>query len=261
MNANVNGINLYYEAHGEGDPLLMIPGWGADITYWQGIIEPLSKSFKLIIFDNRGTGRSDVPAGDYTIRMMADDAAGLLDHIGIPRSHVLGWSMGGAIAQELALGYPEKIDRLVLSATAARFAEKTYFIALSLIEAIERQELKTEINWELSFCFSEEFFADRAAVAELREGALSPAYPVTVEALKSQLAALALHDTRGRLGSIKSPTLALAAEEDGMVRVETVRSLAREIERAEFRVLPGAHMYHVEKPAEFTQAVIEFLQR
>lgn len=146
MNATINGANLYYEIHGGGAPLLMIQGWGAEISNWQNVIEPLSKNFKLIIFDNRGMGRSEVTPGDYTTRMLADDAAALLDHLQIPKTHVLGWSMGGMIAQELALAYPEKVYRLVLPATTAKVTEQSSFVAWSLIEAIKRQEDATAVN-------------------------------------------------------------------------------------------------------------------
>jgi 3-oxoadipate enol-lactonase len=115
MNANIIDVNLYYEIHGRGDPLMMIQGWGIDITGWETIVEPLSKMFQVVVFDNRGTGRSEATPGDYTIHQLADDAAALLDHLKIENAHVLGWSMGGMIAQELALAYPNKVDRLSLA--------------------------------------------------------------------------------------------------------------------------------------------------
>ncbi|WP_026736301.1 alpha/beta fold hydrolase [Fischerella sp. PCC 9605] len=261
MNANINGANLYYEIHGKGDPLLMIQGWGAEISNWQNVIQPLSKNFQLILFDNRGMGRSEVTPGDYTTRLMADDAAALLEHLQISQTHVLGWSMGGAIAQELALAYPEKVNRLVLYATAAKFSEKSVFVCRSQIEAIERQEFATQVNWEVSFCFSEVLFADQARLAEVLKSALNPQYPGTLEGLISQFVAVASHDTRGQLGSIKSPTLVIGAEEDSLIRIDNVKSLAGEIKNAELKVLPGAHMCHIEKAAEFSQAVTEFLRK
>jgi pimeloyl-ACP methyl ester carboxylesterase len=120
MNVVINKANLYYEIHGRGEPLLMVPGWGMDITGWQFIIEPLSQLLQVIVFDNRGTGRSEVTPGTYTTRQLADDAAALLDHLRIDKAHVPGWSMGGIIAQELVLGYPQKVNRLILSASSAK---------------------------------------------------------------------------------------------------------------------------------------------
>jgi pimeloyl-ACP methyl ester carboxylesterase len=261
MNAKIKGANIYYQTHGQGDPLLMIQGWGMDITGWQNIVEPLSKVFRIVLFDNRGTGRSETTSGDYTTRQLADDAAALLDHLQIQKTHVLGWSMGGMIAQELVLAYPQKVDGLILAASSAKVNEKSAFIAWSNVEAIKRGELETSVNWQLSFCFSRALFANHALLSEIKESALNPSYPVTLEGLISQLAAVLSHDRRGQLGSVKSPTLVLAAEEDGIIDIDQVKALAGEIEDAQLKVLPGGHMYHIEYPDIFAQTVIKFFEK
>lgn len=260
MNAVINKANLYYEIHGRGEPLLMLQGWGMDITGWQYLVEPLSRMFQLILLDNRGTGRSEVTSGKYTTRLFADDAAALLDHLHIDKAHVLGWSMGGMIAQELALAYPGKVNRLILSATSAKVTEKSSFIAWSNVEAMNRGELQTSVNWQLSFCFSKALFADEEMLFEIKENALNPQYPVTVDGLVKQFAAVAAHDRRRQLRAIKSPTLVLGAAEDGIIDVDQVKSLALEIDNSELRILPGGHMYHIEYPEIFARTVIEFLQ-
>ena len=259
MKAKINGAKLYYETHGHGDPLLIIQGWGMDITGWQTIIEPLSRAFRVIVFDNRGTGRSEVTPGDYTTRQLADDAAALLDHLRIKKAHVLGWSMGGMIAQELVLAYPEKVDRLILSASSARVNARSSFIAWSNIEAIRRGEIETSVNWQLSFCFSNALFANPELLEQVKNRALNPPYPVTLEGLMSQFAAVVSHDRRRQLRRITSPTLVLGAKEDGIIDVGQVEALAREIEHAELRLLPGGHMYHIEYPHTFAEAVIKFV--
>lgn len=260
MNAVINKANLYYETHGRGEPLLMIQGWGMDITGWQFIIEPLSELFQVIVFDNRGTGRSEVTPGNYTTRQLADDAAALLNHLRIDKAHVLGWSMGGMIAQELVLAYPRKVNRLILSASSAKVTAKSSFIAWSNVEAINRGELQTSVNWQLSFCFSKALFANEPLLFEIKESALNPPYPVSYDGLISQFAAVDSHDRRGRLRSIKSPTLVLGAKEDGIIDIEQVKALALEIDNSEFRSLPGGHMYHIEYSDVFARAVIEFLK-
>lgn len=261
MNAKINKADIYYEIHGRGDPLLMIQGWGMDITGWHSIIEPLSKVFHVIVFDNRGTGRSEVTPGDYTTRQLADDAAALLDHLQIDSAHVLGWSMGGMIAQELVLAYPQKVKRLILSASSARVNEKSSFIAWANVEAIRRGELETSVNWQLSFGFSSALFANQALLAEIKERALNPPYPVTLEGLISQFAAVATHDRRGQLGPVKSPTLVLGAVEDGIIEIDQVQALAEEIENAQLKILAGGHMYHIEYPYIFAETVTEFLEK
>lgn len=260
MNVVINKANLYYEIHGQGEPLLMIQGWGMDITGWQYIIEPLSQLFQVIAFDNRGTGRSEVTPGQYTTRLLADDAAALLDHLHIEKAHVLGWSMGGMIAQELVLAHPQKVNRLILSASSAKVTAKSSFIAWSNVEAINRSELQTAVNWQLSFCFSKALFANEAMLFEIKESALNPPYPVTYDGLISQFAAVASHDRRRQLRAIKSPTLVLGAKDDGIIDIDQVKSLALEIDNSQLRILPGAHMYHIEYPEIFARTVIEFLE-
>ena len=113
--AETNGQKLYYEIHGEGEPLLLIMGLGSDSTGWLLQLADFAEHFKVITFDNRDVGRSSEAAGPYTLAEMAADTAGLMDALAIERAHVLGGSMGGAIAQELVLNYPEKMNKLILS--------------------------------------------------------------------------------------------------------------------------------------------------
>src|SRR5512137_672538 len=116
----VRDINMYYEVHGNGDPLLLIAGWGSDLSCWQLQIPEFSAKYRVIAFDNRGTGRTDdAPDKPYSFRTMADDAVGLLDALGIGKAHILGVSMGGCIAQEIAIEFPERTRRLILAATTA----------------------------------------------------------------------------------------------------------------------------------------------
>jgi pimeloyl-ACP methyl ester carboxylesterase len=117
--ARINQVDLYYETHGSGDPLLLIPGLGSDATTWAQFL-PAFPDFQTIIVENRGSGRSAKPAGPYSTEMMAEDAIALLQHLGIERTHVIGKSMGGMVAQWIAARWPEKVRSLVLASTLMR---------------------------------------------------------------------------------------------------------------------------------------------
>src|SRR5712691_9994017 len=112
------GAKIYWEEHGSGDPLLLIMGLGASLEAWDRIAPTLATRYRTILFDNRGVGRSDVPSGPYSLEMMADDAAAVLDAAGVEAAHVFGASMGGMIAQELALRHRARVRRLILGCTS-----------------------------------------------------------------------------------------------------------------------------------------------
>jgi pimeloyl-ACP methyl ester carboxylesterase len=113
--ANIHGINLYYQVHGEGAPLVMVQGFGGGHRGWFFQTRAFKKYFQVIIFDNRGIGRSDKAPGQYTVRDLADEAIGLMDYLHIDKAHILGMSMGGMVAQELAINYPDRLKKLVLT--------------------------------------------------------------------------------------------------------------------------------------------------
>lgn len=116
--AKINDINIYYDVHGDGFPLVMVMGFLGNADCWDPRMLPaLSAKFKVITFDNRGAGRTDVSDKQFSMRLFAEDTVGLMDVLNVPKAHVLGTSMGGMIAQELALNYPERVEKLILSST------------------------------------------------------------------------------------------------------------------------------------------------
>lgn len=261
MNAEINGANLYYEIHGEGEPLLLIAGCGGDITNWSEIVPILSAHYQTIIFDNRGIGRSEVTPGDYTTKQFAEDAAGLMEFLKIEKAHILGWSMGGMIAQEMALGFPEKIDRLILCATAAKYSMKHSFVFWTWLEMLKQGDLAAVASWMMTWCFSEDFFQNPEIIAQTRYAIMNPPYPPTVEGFAGQIAALTSHDRRGQLREIKAPTLVFGMDDDGSFHVKEVKALAAEIDGAELKIVEGGHALQLEKPELFSGVVLEFLQR
>jgi pimeloyl-ACP methyl ester carboxylesterase len=253
--------NIYYETHGAGHPLVLIRGFGSNADHWYCQIPVFSTGYRVVVFDNRGIGRSDRPAGPYTIPAMADDTAGLMDALGIERAHVLGISMGGMIAQELALRNPERVDRLVLGCTRCG-GERAVPAAAEVMQAFaEYAAVGTEqAAREVMKClFAEKTIAEAPDVVQLyRE--VTAKYPPAPEVLALQRDAVLGHDTWARLPQIQAPTLVLTGKEDVLVPPENSKILADRIPNARLQVIEGGgHQFLVERPDEFNRAVLDFL--
>ena len=262
--ADANGARLYYEVYGEGEPLLLIMGLGANHLAWASHVPAYAREFQVIVFDNRGTGQSDFPEDvDFTIPLMADDAAALLDALGVDRAHVYGVSMGGMIAQELALRHPRRLRSLILGATWPGGPDAV---------PPEMETLRLLVDWGaaagrvaspafLDVLYSPGYLAEHGS--ELLEGFGRYAdYPQTApEAYVAQLGAAARHDTYDRLPDIAAPTLVIHGTADPLVPAANGRILAERIPRAGLVLLEGArHGYLQEKQAEADAAVLSFLR-
>ncbi len=258
----VGDINLYYETHGSGDPLVLIMGLRRNAEWWYQQIPTLSRQFQVIAFDNRGAGRSDKPALDYSIRMFADDTAGLMDALGIERAHVLGVSMGGYIAQELAINYPGKIRGLVLGCTGAGGSRAVLMDPERLQKFIYVEGLTPEqiLRKDMDIYFSDAFIAQRPEFIEefIR---LSLLHYQPAAAFLRQLAAINKHDTLDRVGSISGPTLILSGDDDPLVPHQNSLILKELLPAAELRLFPGLrHCFFIEAAAEFNRQVIDWLR-
>jgi pimeloyl-ACP methyl ester carboxylesterase len=257
---SVNGTRLYYETYGSGPALALVAGLGAGTWLWEQQIDDLAEHFTVVAFDNRGVGRSDAPEGPYSIAMMADDLAGVLDSLGIERAHVLGASMGGFIAQEFALRYPERVDRLVLVATSAGGATHVPMSPETLARLMATHEDPREyVRQRLPLAFTEAYLADTTTVKHLVDQRLE--HPQPPQAYQAQLAAGATFDAAERVSQIQAPTLVAAATDDLLVPVENAHNLAEALPHAELQVYEDlGHQFFVERPAAFNQDVVAFLQ-
>ena len=260
--ARTNGIDIYYEQHGSGPELLLIMGLGAHLGAWVQQTPVFAKQFHVTVFDNRGAGRSSAPAEPYSIRGMAEDTAALLAALGIARAHVVGASMGGMIAQELAIAYPERVDRLVLACSRARdrgglrrvLAPAQMALRGAELEPVQRALM--EMPWSYTHAFMSEPRRVRAALSYLEQDA----YPIRPDAYRRQLEAVLAHDTLDRLGRIAAPTLVLVGAEDILTPVAEAEELARGIPGARLQVLPrGGHAFFAEYAADVNRAVLDFL--
>ena len=259
-----NGQELYYEIHGEGEPLILVMGIGYDSSLWNLQQVPmLSKQFKVVIFDNRDVGRSSRASRQYSISDMADDVAGLLDGLDIPRAHLLGLSMGGMIVQEFALRHPERVDRLVLSGAGGAPA-RTAFDPIGVWAWTKSHDGSGEAFAAQQFVwlFSTSFLRNEAAVKQTLDLLASNPNPVTPDAYARQASAYLQHDMLDRLSGIQAPTLVVGGEQDLLTPPWILQEVAAAIPGAEFQMVRGdgaSHLLPLERPAEFNQLVASFL--
>ena len=258
---HVRDIDLYYEVHGEGTPLLMISGLGSSVETWSPFWKRLAERFRVILFDNRGVGRSTVPETPYTIRTMADDAAGLLDAIGIPSAFVYGSSMGGQIAQELTLSHPEKVRALVLGMTTcggppAILPSPEVMARLASMANPQSGASPQEVLWSVSY--TPEFLA--AHREELVREAAAVRYPATPMGYRRQAEASMRFNAYDRLPEVRVPTLVMAGSRDVLMPPGNARLIASRIPGARLYIFEGAgHGFTRERPEESVKMIVDFL--
>jgi pimeloyl-ACP methyl ester carboxylesterase len=242
--------------------LLLIAGFACDHTMWSDVVGALAGHYRVIVFDNWGVGRSTSPEGPYTIRMMAGDAAALLDEIGVGQVHVAGYSMGGQIAQELALARPGQVRSLMMLSCCARCDERNKAIIQTWGELPGVVEPRLMARLLLPWLYTNAFFTKPGAVEQLLTLLLGNPYPPTPEGIYHQSRAVGDFDTTSRLGEIGCPTLVLVGKEDALLPVPFSEQLARCIPGAELVVLEKTgHGLLVESPEGVAEAMLAFLAR
>jgi pimeloyl-ACP methyl ester carboxylesterase len=250
-------LKLHYEERGSGKPLLLVAGIPAIVSDWEPLAERLSASRRVIAFDNRGSGQSDVTPGPYTTAQLAADAVGLLDQLEIERADVFGISLGGMIAQELALGWPERVDRLVLGCThcgvehAARMPRET-----GRAFAMETDDWARRMEGLAPAAFATgadpEFVA--GFIAKKSRDVQDP------EGYQGQIAAALTHDTYDRLPRIDRPTLILTGDDDRVIPAASSDPLHERIPGSRLEVISGTgHLFFLERLDETVRLLEEFL--
>jgi pimeloyl-ACP methyl ester carboxylesterase len=261
--AKVGDINIEYYVEGSGPPLLMIMGFLGHAGFWgEPFLERLRPHFQVIRFSNRGTGHTDKPEGDVTIRVMADDGAGLLRELGIQRAHVLGISMGGMIAQELVLNHPQVVEGLVLGCTMCGFAHGLPPRVDVMAGSAEEGALAPQdrIRQFLLSAATPEFLekADKEFWAWVIATWL--AAPTPWETLGRHFMAVQSFDTYERLARIQAPALIVHGDRDQLIPVENAEVLRNRIEGSKVQIVSDVgHMFFWEKPAESAAAIVEYL--
>ena len=255
-------MKIAWERHGSGPPLLLIHGLGYARWGWEPVLPGLAERFSVVLFDNRGIGESDAPPGPYTAAEMADDAVQVLEEAGIERAHVVGTSLGGMVALELALSRPERVDRLVLACTTPGGPRAHPMPHVTVALMAEATTLEPAV-----------------ALRRFVENALAPAtveaHPELVErimahrlataqqplAWAAQAAAGAAFDAYDRLGALAAPTLVQHGDEDVVVDPRNADLLVELLPDARLERFPGTgHLFFWEAPGRFVESVGAFLE-
>jgi len=260
--AELGERRVYYEEHGTGDPVLLINGLGADHTAWELQTEDLKRFFRVVVFDNPGVGQTEGPRGPYTTGLFADVAADLLRYLGIERVHVVGASMGGLIAQQVAVRHPGVVRSLVLHCSWWRADRYT----TALIRSWQRYagaagmlELSRQI-W--LWVFTARFFEERPeTLSELERRVTENPHPQSVEAFCDQAEACVAHEALETVAAVEAPTLITVGDADILTPSAHSRAIHERIRGSHLHVWPKmGHAPFWEIPDEFNRLNREFLE-
>jgi 3-oxoadipate enol-lactonase len=261
--SGAQGFRIHFELHGEGFPLLLINGLGSDCREWLYQVPAFAPHFTVVIFDNRGSGRSDVPPGPYTTAQMADDTASLLDDLEIPKAHVLGVSLGGMVAQEVALRHPQRVERLVLGCTSpgGTLSVRPSPEVMAAFSMAGQGDREADLRRTIPFLYTDACIRERPAeIDAFVHRRLS--HPTPLPGYLAQLGAAVSHDAADRLERIGAETLVITGDADRLVVWENSLRIAGRIPRARLAVLPGApHRLFAETAEAFNREVLRFLQK
>ena len=264
MDVHVNGLKFHVQTFGSGVPVIMIMGLGAPGDKWKHNYELLSRWFWCIVPDNRGAGLSDKPEVEsYTTEQMADDIIGIMDALDIKKAHVIGVSMGGAIAQQVALKAPKRVISLILTSTFASVSpafKKALNLICDLKEDTDPAVLK-RLNLWMTYGQYTQIHHPEKIEKSIEEDAAYP-YPMPVYAYKAQCEACLSHNTADRLHELKMPVLIAAGAKDLFMNIEKTMELVHGIPQAEFYLAPeGGHVHQWEYPGPYDSVVVGFLMK
>jgi pimeloyl-ACP methyl ester carboxylesterase len=262
----VNDIKIYYETTGSGEPLVLISGLGYPLWQWHKMVPALAEHFQVITFDNRGVGQTDKPAGPYTAQMLAADTAGLLDRLGLEKAVIMGHSMGGYIAQAMALDFPEKVSKLILCSTnfggprhVPVSPEAFAILTDTTLDPLTRFRMGLKVStapgWvDTNPDILKEWVEWRAA---------NPMDPAAYQAQVAVGLSLISEEAafENKLPNISAPTLILFGAQDKVVPPENAELLAKQIRGSQIAIIPDAgHFFPIEVPEAAAQIVIDFIK-
>lgn len=255
---HANGIDLHYEVTGSGPWVTMIHALACDLSIWEAQVAALAPHFTVLRFDARGHGASDAPDGPYTLEQMAGDVIGLLDALHIEQTHLVGLSIGGMIAQHVALQAPRRLRSLVLCSTTSSYPPQAQAVLQERIHAVSEQGVEPQIEPTLARWFTDAYRRSHPEVMA-RIGALIRATPVA--GYLGCCHAIALLDTAARLHQIDVATLVLVGEHDGGTPPPMARAIHEAIAGSRLEVIANAsHLANIEQANTFNRYVLDFLR-
>lgn len=258
----INGVDLYYEIHGAGTPLMLVAGLASDSQSWLPVLEPLSRRHRVIIFDNRCVGRTVPQEIGTSIRQMADDCVALVERLGLSSVNLLGHSMGGLVAMDCAIRYPGHFRSLILAATSARVSERNNALFHDWADYLESgMDLESWFRNIFYWIFTRRFFEDRDNLKAALRFAVEYPYPQSKAAFRNQVNAIGEFKCLEGLPGITLRTLVLCGKEDLMFPPEESIDALQAIPGAAFSVIgDAAHSIHMENPGAFTERVLGFIE-
>lgn len=257
----VNGVDLYYEIHGKGTPLMLVAGLASDSQSWQPIMKDLSQHYCVIIPDNRGAGRTKPQDIEISIQQITDDCITLIRYLGLSSVNLLGHSMGGFVALDCAIRYPEHVFKLILAGTSAFNSERNNALFLDWASYLESgMDLEHWFRNVFYWIFSKRFFKDKGALDDAMRFAIEYPYPQSRIAFKKQVNAIKGFNCLEGLPGIKLKTMILCGKEDLLFPPEESIKVLQVIPGSIFSLIEDAgHSIHIENPRAFTDCVLNFL--
>ncbi len=255
-------MELYYEEYGAGVPVVLIHGLAGDCGAWKAQIERLKKNYRVLAFDNRGAGRSSAPDYPYTSKHFADDTIGLMDAVGITEpAHIIGRSMGGAIAQIMALDYPERMRSLLITASFGKLDRYGHQILYNINEVVKAQGYGPAAKHQSLFFFPPRYFNEHKEELDAFEAGLSNTDRPVRGYVHSTNACLT-HDALDRLGGVRCPTLVLAGGQDVLCAASASRAIADRVPNCEIKIYEEAsHFFLIQCFEESLSDIEDFLAR
>ncbi|WP_133131341.1 alpha/beta fold hydrolase [Legionella yabuuchiae] len=258
----INDIEMYYETHGKGEPIVFISGFSADHTLWREVTDFFKKKYQVVLFDNRGAGRTEVPEGDYSIEQMADDVAALCSHLGLTKANFVGNSMGGFILQSLMKRHHKLIKTAVISNSASTINScyKIYLAShLEFLKANAPMEALAKAS--CSWVYSYQFLSKKDVFQKLVQFELDNPYPFTIKGYEGQYAALQSFNSESWLSTIEIPTLVIGSDQDLIFRESLIKALSVNLPKASyFGFKECGHLPPLEYPEAFYELVQNFFE-